>query len=31
MRIDYVPISTRQDFDLALAGYLAQRHATARR
>jgi uncharacterized protein (DUF58 family) len=25
MRIDYVPFSTRQDFDLALAGYLAHR------
>ena len=25
MRIDYVPFSTRQEFDLALAGYLAHR------
>lgn len=28
MKIDYVPFSTRQDFDLALAGYLAHRQTT---
>jgi len=27
MRIDYVPFSTRQDFDLALANYLAHRRS----
>lgn len=27
MKIDYVPFSTRQDFDMALAGYLAHRRS----
>ena len=27
MRIDYVPFSTKQDFDMALAGYLAHRRS----
>lgn len=27
MNIDYVPLSTRQDFSLALSGYLARRHS----
>jgi uncharacterized protein (DUF58 family) len=31
MRIDYVPFSTRQDFDLALASYLAHRKSLVRR
>ena len=30
MNIDYVPLSTKWDFDVALAGYLAQRQATTR-
>ena len=31
MRIDYVPFSTRQDFDLALANYLAHRRSLVKR
>jgi uncharacterized protein (DUF58 family) len=31
MRIDYVPFSTKQDFGLALAGYLAHRKSLTRR
>jgi hypothetical protein len=27
MSIDYVPFSTKQDFDTALAGYLAHRRS----
>ncbi len=30
MKIDYVPFSTRQEFDMALAGYLAHRHSTTK-
>jgi len=30
MNIDYVPLSTKWDFDVALAGYLARRQATTR-
>ena len=31
MRIDYVPFSTRQDFDLALASYLSHRRSLVKR
>lgn len=31
MRIDYVPFSTRQDFDVALANYLAHRKSLVKR
>jgi len=31
MRIDYVPFSTRQDFDLALASYLSHRKSLVKR
>ncbi len=31
LRIDYVPFSTRQDFDLALASYLAHRRSLVKR
>jgi uncharacterized protein (DUF58 family) len=30
MKIDYVPVSTRQDFDVALAQYLAHRKSTTK-
>jgi hypothetical protein len=28
MKVDYVPFSTRQEFDQALAGFLAHRQTT---
>jgi hypothetical protein len=31
MHIDYVPFSTKQDFDLALASYLAHRKSLVKR